>query len=72
MIFLNIIGIVSISGLGYYINIYFVNSGDIGNASWIEDWRNTAMFAVTLSTGLGGVVLELTFHCRAGHPPRTR
>lgn len=50
MIFLNLIGIVSISGLGYYMNIYFVNSGDIGEASWIEGWRNTAMFAVGLAS----------------------
>jgi GPH family glycoside/pentoside/hexuronide:cation symporter len=46
MIFMNLLGIVSISGLGYYINIYFVNAGDIAGASWIEGWRNTAMFAV--------------------------
>lgn len=48
MIFLNLIGIVSISGLGYYINIYFVNAGDIVGASWIEGWRNTAMFAASI------------------------
>jgi len=48
MIFFNMIGIVSISGLGYYMNIYFVNQGEIAEASWIEGWRNTAMFAVGL------------------------
>lgn len=44
IIFTNLLGIVSISGLGYYINIYFVNAGDIKGASWIEGYRHTATF----------------------------
>lgn len=50
VVFFNLLGLASISALGQYINIYFVNKGAIGNASMIEGWKATAMTLTSLAS----------------------
>lgn len=50
VVFFNLLGIASVSALGQYINIYFVNAGAIGHASMIEGWRMTAMTLTSLAS----------------------
>ncbi|MBC2595587.1 MFS transporter [Ruficoccus amylovorans] len=48
--FFVVIGNMSVASLGQYVNIYVINNGDIADASIIEGWKYTAMFAVGLAT----------------------
>lgn len=50
VVFFNLLGLASISALGQYINIYFVNKGAIGDASVIEGWKATAMTLTSLAS----------------------
>lgn len=47
--FFNLLGIGSISTLGQYINIYFINDGKLYNASLIDGWKTTAMVVTGLA-----------------------
>ena len=50
VVFFNLLGLASISALGQYINIYFVNAGAIRHASMIEGWKATAMTLTSLAS----------------------
>lgn len=43
MVFFNIMGSHSLIALSQYLNIYYVNKGEIADASIIEGWKSTAM-----------------------------
>jgi len=47
IIIFNLMGLGAIGSLGYYINIYMINVGEIGEASKIEGWKQTGMVLLT-------------------------
>jgi len=48
VVFFNLVGLASIGALGFYINIYYVNAGAIGDAAIIEGWKGTGMTIVSI------------------------
>jgi len=50
VVFFNLLGLSSISSLGYYLNIYYVNAGGIKEASIIEGWKQTGMVLLSLAS----------------------
>jgi glycoside/pentoside/hexuronide:cation symporter, GPH family len=50
VVFFNLLGLSSISSLGYYLNIYYVNAGAIQDASIIEGWKQTGMVLLSLAS----------------------
>jgi GPH family glycoside/pentoside/hexuronide:cation symporter len=45
---LQIMGGNSVSQMGQYINIYYINGGELHNAFMIEGWKTTAMFVASI------------------------
>jgi GPH family glycoside/pentoside/hexuronide:cation symporter len=52
-VFFKIFGGGVIAQLGFYVNTYYVNNGDLGSATIIEGWKGTTMFAF----GIGSIPL---------------
>lgn len=46
IVFFNLLGLISTAAVGQYVNIFYVSQGSVADASWIEGWKQTAMFAV--------------------------
>jgi GPH family glycoside/pentoside/hexuronide:cation symporter len=46
IVFFNLLGLISTSGVGQYVNIYYVSEGKVANAFLIEGYKETAMFLV--------------------------
>ena len=44
IVLFNTVGATLVSSLGLYLNIYYINQGDIGSASIIQGWKSTATF----------------------------
>jgi GPH family glycoside/pentoside/hexuronide:cation symporter len=50
VVFFNLLGLSSISSLGYYLNIYYVNAGGLKDASIIEGWKQSGMVLLSLAS----------------------
>ena len=48
--FFLVLGNASIASLGQYVNIYFINDGELGDATIVEGWKFTAMLGFGILT----------------------